>query len=1089
MRRSTLIARSLRFHARTHLGVVAGCAISAAVLTGALFIGDSVRGSLAEAALVRVGGIHHALEARSRWFADDLAGRVGGGAAAVLRVDAMAIRRAVAGSETPSRQVNRVELLGVDAAFFALAPDASTVALGDGEVALGETLAADLGVAVGEEVSLRMAQPSVVSRDAPLVSASDDDTQRRTAKVVAILGADRLGRFSLRTDQASPRNAFVDRAWLAKTLELDGRANLLVTGPGARPFREVWTLDDAGLAIRATADTLVLETPRIYLDPPVADAALALAPDATGATTYLVEGIAVADGASTPYSFMTALTPRDGGVVPAGMADDRIVVNRWLATHLGVGPNDEVVVSYSELAAGDDFVKRDRVFTVHSVVEMEALAAERALVPEFPGLTDVDTCAAWDIGLTTDPTKLADPSNEAYWKEHRATPKAFVTLAAGRSMWSNRYGELMSVRFPATGRTPERLHADLRGAIDPATLGLVLRPVREEALAAANRSMDLGQLFLGMSFFLIIASLLLTGLLFVFTIEQRAAEMGVLRAVGWPPGQVTRLLLGEGIALATLGSVAGVPLGWLFARALLGGLASAWSGAIAGAPVSFHATPTSAAIGVVAATIVSAIAMALAIRRAARRPARALIAGARDEAVGAAPAGGALRLATLALGAVGAIGLSVAAVLASPAQTAPLFFGAGAATLIAGIAAIRIALLRDGGGPLGIGALGRRNAARRPGRATAAATMLAVGCFMVISVGAMKEDFALVAGERASPTGGFELYAESSIPVHEDLATDAGRKAYRLSGEALDDVSLLPIRVHGGDDASCLNLNDAPAPTLLGVDPARLGELGAFADASVWESLEGDPGDGIVPAIVGDAATAMWKLKMSVHPERGSLIDYEDERGRPFQVRLVAALPTRLTVLQGRLLIAERDFERLFPSESGDRLFLIDAPAGGEDVAIQALTKKLERVGLEVVPAVERVQRFYEVESTYLLMFLVLGGLGVLLGTAGMGVLVLRNVFERRSELALLRAVGYTRGQAARVVLAEHLRLVGLGLLAGVVASAVAVGPSLARPGAQVPIDVIGGFLLGTAALSVGWVWLATRAALRSPLIPALRNE
>jgi putative ABC transport system permease protein len=58
----TLIRRGLRFYRRTHLGVIAGCAVSGAVLVGALFVGDSVRGTLERIALARLGKIHSALD-------------------------------------------------------------------------------------------------------------------------------------------------------------------------------------------------------------------------------------------------------------------------------------------------------------------------------------------------------------------------------------------------------------------------------------------------------------------------------------------------------------------------------------------------------------------------------------------------------------------------------------------------------------------------------------------------------------------------------------------------------------------------------------------------------------------------------------------------------------------------------------------------------------------------------------------------------------------------------------------------------------------------------------------------------------------
>src|SRR5438105_8890972 len=67
-----LILRSLRFHARSHLGVLIGAAIASAVLTGALLVGDSMRQSLRQRALGRLGPVHFALAPQDRFFSPNL---------------------------------------------------------------------------------------------------------------------------------------------------------------------------------------------------------------------------------------------------------------------------------------------------------------------------------------------------------------------------------------------------------------------------------------------------------------------------------------------------------------------------------------------------------------------------------------------------------------------------------------------------------------------------------------------------------------------------------------------------------------------------------------------------------------------------------------------------------------------------------------------------------------------------------------------------------------------------------------------------------------------------------------------------------
>jgi hypothetical protein len=354
----------------------------------------------------------------------------------------------------------------------------------------------------------------------------------------------------------------------------------------------------------------------------------------------------------------------------------------------------------------------------------------------------------------------------------------------------------------------------------------------------------------------------------------------------------------------------------------------------------------------------------------------------------------------------------------------------------------------------------------------------------------MKEDLSGTEGRRESGSGGFALYAETSVPVVHDLESAKGRGAFRLDGQAaLEGVAILPLKALEGDDASCLNLNQALTPSLLGVDPDRLSALGAFAPAETWALLKAPQADGAVPALVGDAATALWKLKKKAHPTHGDVLEYRDERGVPARIRLVGTFPQRLSVLQGRLLLAERDFARLFPGSAGAQVFLLDAPQGKVDAAAALLSERLESVGWQGVRPADRLRQFYEVESAYLTMFVVLGGLGLLLGTAGLSVLVLRNLMERRSELALLQAVGFTPSEVRTLVAGEHRLAVRAGLGVGLAAALLALLPALIRPGASLPGPYLALVVGGTIVLTEVWIALATNAALRAPLVPALRNE
>src|SRR5207249_1516633 len=127
----------------------------------------------------------------------------------------------------------------------------------------------------------------------------------------------------------------------------------------------------------------------------------------------------------------------------------------------------------------------------------------------------------------------------------------------------------------------------------------------------------------------------------------------------------------------------------------------------------------------------------------------------------------------------------------------------------------------------------------------------------------------------------------------------------------------------------------------------------------------------------------------------------------------------------------------------------IDGPPNRVSQVSAALSRALQDMGMETTSTVQRLNAFNAVQNTYLGTFQVLGGLGLLLGSAGLGVVVLRNLLERRGELGLLVALGFRRRLLQRLVLAEHGALLGLGLGIGVVAAAVAVLPALLSSGGQ----------------------------------------
>jgi len=1098
----TLVRRGLRFYWRTHLGVVLGAAVASAVLVGALVVGDSVRHSLRLFALWRLGDVELAL-APDRLFREQLAADLAD-AQATTTAPVLWLRGMAARGDGAAR-ANHVQVLGVDRRFWAVGgADDALAALPEDGVALNQRLAAHLGVGEGDSVLLRVERPSALPRDAPLSTDADAATAFRPV-VAAVVSDAGLGRFGLRAQQLPPFNAFVPLRMLQGTMELAGRANLLLVGGAARGLdaaeagrllRQRWQLADAGLELRELPERGVVElrTDRIFLDPPAAEAAVGAAPQAYGALTYFVNELRRGER-STPYSIVAAVGK--GGpapLVPPDMADDEIVLNQWLADDLAAKVDDTVALTYFVVGPMRELSERTSRFRVRAVVPITGAAADRDLMPDFPGVAGAANCRDWEPGIPIDLPKIRK-KDEAYWEQYRGTPKAFVTLAAGQRMWGNRFGSLTAVRYPLDAGPKEKLAEAIRAGLAPASLGLFFRPVRAQALAAGTQALDFGQLFLGLSFFLIVAALLLTGLLFVLGVEQRGEEAGTLLALGYRPRHVRRLLLAEGGALAVVGGAVGTALGTGYTRLVLHGLTTVWGRAVAGTPVlRFHAEPSTLVVGALASVAAALAAMWLVLRRQARRPARELLAGA-DAAGQPGVATRSRVMRWIALAAVlAALAIVVWADASQDRRAAAAFFSGGALMLIGLMCASHDMLSMPIGARwlrLSLELLVVRNVRRRRGRSLAVVGLLACGTFLVVAVGANRRDTRAEARQRASGTGGFALLGESALPLFRDLNSQAGRDAYGLDPDTLEGVAVVSLRVREGDDASCLNLNRAQTPRLLGVRPPDLASRGAFAfartlgpgaDQSPWLLLDRDEGPDVVPCI-GDEPTVVWGLDLKL----GATLPYTDERGHRFRLRLVGILTG--SVLQGSLLVSERRFEARFPSEAGYRAFLVDAPAERQGEVSAELSRALQDAGLELSPATARLAELGEVQNTYLSIFQALGGLGLLLGSVGLGVVVLRNVLERRGELALMRAVGFRRRALVWLLLYEHGVLVVWGLMCGTASALLAVVPAIQAPGASMPAVSLPLTIVAIAVSGLAWTWLAAAWALRSRLLPALRNE
>jgi ABC-type antimicrobial peptide transport system permease subunit len=195
------------------------------------------------------------------------------------------------------------------------------------------------------------------------------------------------------------------------------------------------------------------------------------------------------------------------------------------------------------------------------------------------------------------------------------------------------------------------------------------------------------------------------------------------------------------------------------------------------------------------------------------------------------------------------------------------------------------------------------------------------------------------------------------------------------------------------------------------------------------------------------------------------------------------------SVLQGNLLISEADFKRLFPQISGYRFFLIKSPPDKSQQVAGVLEDRLSDEGFDTVDARARLNDLLAVQNTYIRTFQSLGALGLVLGTFGLAAVQLRSVFERRKELALMRASGFRRGRLGQMVLLENLVLLISGLALGAIAALIAVLPQMVLGAARPPLADLAAMLGVVLIVGVATGFIAVRATLKAPLVGALRGE
>jgi ABC-type antimicrobial peptide transport system permease subunit len=1111
-----LAIESARYHWRTNIAVVLGVAAAVSVLAGALVVGDSVRGSLRDLALSRLGKTESVIS--SMGFFRESAADHARQSQRAASVAPLIVADGFVTLESSGRRASNVLVYGVDERFWTF----HGIPAIDG-VYVSPALAAEVGGKEGDVLLTRLQKPSQIPVES-LFGRKEDVARTVRLTLAGVLPRDRLGEFSLRPQQTDVRAVFAPLRRIQRDLAVPGQVNtILVAGieTASTAPRVSLPLEDLGVTVKTSPPyTVIVE----HASGIVNDALVQSIPTINDGVTvrvfsYLANSLRKGDR-SIPYSLITAAGPihplgrlavRDvlDADLPPDLKADGIALNEWAAKELSASVGDAIEVDYYLWDATAGLTTHTEKFTLERILPIAGFAADRRLVPDYPGITEAKSLGDWDPPFPIDLAKVR-PIDEKYWEEYRTTPKAFIPYERGAALWGSRYGRATSVRIitnrEAIAETADKVIAGMTAQLPPQAAGVAMTPVRAAALDASRGATDFGEYFTYFSFFLVVSALVLAVLFFKLGVEQRLRQVGILRASGFPMTTIRRMLTAEALALAVAGGAIGAAGAVAYGRFIMYGLRTWWVGAVGTTSLTLHVEPASLVLGVVGGVLAAVVCVYISLRSVGHLTPRALLSA---QSLDVPAAVDSIRARRRRLVAVAAFALAAALLIVAivrPTIQAGAFFGAGAALLVAvlswlsGWLRARDARLISGHGSWAVARLGFRSAAHRPSRSVLSAALIASAAFIIVSVDAFRRDGGELTDDPKAGTGGYTLFAESEIPLLVNLNDAAGREALLVDAPEMAKARFTRFRVRHGEDASCLNLYRPTNPTIIAPDAdfmnqnrfsfSAVGASSSPADGASenpWRLLDETQPDGAVP-VIADATSMQYVLHVGV----GDTMSIDNGGDRPLVVRFVGAL--RDSVLQGELIMSEQHFMRVFPHTQGYRAFLVQFPGVTSIDEANRLAgvveQQLQPFGVDATVTSERLASFHRVENTYLSTFQALGGLGLLLGTIGLATVMFRNVLERRRELALLRAVGYDRGRVSTMILAEAMFVLAAGLIAGVGSAAIAIAPAwLGRGASGGPgvglIALLGAVAVAGALSSI----VATRAAARGGVLDALRSE
>jgi putative ABC transport system permease protein len=1080
-----LAFKAARFSKKTFIYQTLIILLLSAIITGSLLTGYSVKQSLRKSASGRLGNTGILISSGERFFDPAVAGRMTK-TTGISSTGFLEIKGYCQLLSTQKKALN-LNIFAVDTGFFRF-QGADQVTIKKGEAVINRKLADYLGASPGDELIIHYRDLTDVPAGAPF-SPSEESDIMVVRKIARILESDASGNFSLSISQMVPMNIFLN----TEDIEEEGKkvkinrlafqnngANLVETISSI--FKNIIRPGDIGFNFRTISKTGETEmvSDRIFIDEVIINEVRDAVPDAAPLLTYLGNSFTKGNR-STPYSFVAALP---FPLYPDAPKSNEMIINTWLAEDLLATVGDTIQMAWYSPDSLNNLVESRDDFFVTGVVKIEGLWSDSLLMPAFPGIAGTESCSDWDAGTLIKLNEIRN-KDEEYWKKYGGTPKAFIGYEKGKEIWGNNYGPATSLRI-AAGSSIREIEDDLEGKIDPFKSGFSITDLSSDSLKAANESVDFGSLFLSLGFFLILASLILLSFTVTSFLESKTGELRTLNALGFTNQITGRLLFLELATMALPGSFAGALSGYLINVLITLALNSVWQGAVQTNTLESFFSPGTVASGFLITIIPVATLAGFKIKMFLKR-------------INLKENSRIIRHQTENQRSLVILSALASAILFTlsffvPDHRVMLSFASGTVLFISLILLFRYIILSFSGSTKNKTVSLKKTFylyySFYPSHAVMPVLFIAAGVFAVFVTGANRVDSDSPVLKTSGGTGGYQLWCESSLPVMEDLNSETGRKATGIDDAEIEALTFVQAKRYAGDDASCLNLNHVAMPPLLGLDPSSFISKGAFSFSgsmkepelkNTWEFLNLNGRNNLIYGIA-DQTVLEWGLKIGI----GDTLVVRAENGQPLKIVIAGGL--KPSIFQGNVILGMNNFVKYFPSVSGSTVMIAEGKHELAGLYKSVLSERFENKGINIELTTNRLASFNEVTNTYLSVFMVLGALGMIIGIAGLGFVLLRNYNFRKREFALMLATGFTMDSIRVQIVSEQIILLLAGIITGVVSAVVSTLPSI-QGSNEGPWIMLLAMILAIFAAGLTALFISVKSVTGGSLIIALRKE